>query len=456
MEKYLYFDKHIEINTYLVGNNMLIVHDEDNENLNVDKIKQRYYVNDTAIAIVSLIDGSRTYEEIIQVLVDKYNESFDVIHGKVEIFLSTIEANYNVKILRAHEPIRRPIVVNERKKIYPVVASIELTYRCNIKCLHCYGEYGDEDKSEMALDDVKRLLRDLKTVGVEILEFTGGDVSIYPHLLEVLQFARSLDFRHIAVLTNGIALKGDVVDLIVSEPDKFIVQIDLHSLNDDYLKWFTKVGNTLEAIQANIKKFVSHKVLLRAATVVTKRNLHELEDIADWLHDNGVVSSAMGPVVNLGRAQENDVLLDDLESIQKFTDALKKINTKYKNFISIIEDTDPFRENCGSLTSNVTITPNGDVKHCTMDNLCYCNSSIGNVLKDGTIKELYDKNSNYVEAIFSTVPPKLNSDECSACDHRYFCANCILRAFVKRKEIGDECGWYNKHVPRVVKDKLSI
>lgn len=421
-----------------------------------EKLKERYYVNDTAIEIISLIDGNKTLSDIINILAKKYDEDTESIQSKVEKFLGSIKENYNVTVGFSDKPIDKPVKIRKVDNIYPVVASIELTYKCNLRCLHCYGEYGTNDISEMKLEDAKKLLLDLKDIGVQILEFTGGDVSLYPHLKELLEIALSLDYKFISILTNSVVMKDEIFDLVIANANKFVMQIDLHSLDDEYLKWFTKASNTVEIIKSNIKKMVDNGVVIRVATIATKKNVDELEKIADWLHDNGVINSAMGPVISLCRAKNNDVLLDDIESIKKFNDAIERINSKYKNFVSMIEDTKPFRANCGSLTSNVTITPNGDIKHCTMDNLEYVNSSIGNVFKDGSIKQIYDKNREYIDAIFSTKPPKLNLPECKECMHKYFCANCLLRGFIKHKEIGDECKWYQNLVPQIVKNKLSI
>ncbi|MDD0817509.1 hypothetical protein [Bacillus cereus] len=40
------------------------------------------------------------------------------------------------------EPINVPVNLIEEQTIYPKMASIEITNRCNVRCRHCYGDFG--------------------------------------------------------------------------------------------------------------------------------------------------------------------------------------------------------------------------------------------------------------------------------------------------------------------------
>ncbi|PEC57440.1 radical SAM/SPASM domain-containing protein, partial [Bacillus wiedmannii] len=104
------------------------------------------------------------------------------------------------------------------------------------------------------------------------------------------------------LLTNGIALSEKVMDIIIKNKSKTFVQIDMHSLDDNYLTWFFKVPNTLHKIKNNIMKLAENDVRLRIATIVTHLNVHEVEDIAEWVHNLGIDSIGVSPVIPMGRA----------------------------------------------------------------------------------------------------------------------------------------------------------
>ncbi len=372
-------------------------------------------------------------------------------------FLNSFTNSYELKILDGEHPFNKAVIVKNNKNIYPTVASLELTYKCNLRCRHCYGEYGDVNKIEMDINNLKKLLVELKELGIRIIEFTGGDVSIYPHFKEALLYAIDLDFDFICILTNGIALDDDIIEIIINNKNKVVMQIDLHSLDDNYLEWFTQVPNTIDRIKNIITKFTQNDVLIRIATVVTPKNVDEIETIADWVHNIGIKTYALSPVINLGRATflNDNLLFNNKEQLAKFEKVVNNIMSKYSNFLTVREDAVNERPNCGSLTSNVTIMPDGNIKHCTMDNSKYANTSIGNVF-DKPIKQIYDENTDYIEAVFALEPPKYDSIECRECDKKYFCGNCILRGFISRKDKGEECKWYTNKVPQIIKEKLSI
>lgn len=446
LNKYVFLDKNFEIRRAKSMKHMLLIKDITATNV-------KFYVNDLAVEIFSLMDGTKTYNDIIEILQDKYSEAFDSVKSKLDMFFKQIDNDYGFKVIFSDSLVNKPVKVIDTNNIYPVVVSIELTHKCNLRCLHCYGEYDCKNNDEADLDCVKKFLKDAKDIGVEIIELTGGDISVYPHLMEVLETCLELKFENIALLTNGVVLSSDIVDFIIENKDRFVVQIDLHSLRDEYLAWFTGAKNTVEKIKALIKKLVDNDVVLRVASTITKKNIDELEEIADWLHDNGVKRFAAGPVIKMGRAENNDVLLDDIESINKFNAAVKNINARYDKFIGIIDEFDLHRENCGTLTSNVCIAPSGEIKYCVMDNMSDLNCNIGNVFRK-SIKDIYDEHSNLFIDIANAASPKLNSDECRECVHRYFCANCLLRGLLKHKQIGEKCKWYSKHMTKLMQQKL--
>src|ERR1700745_691243 len=54
----------------------------------------------------------------------------------------------------------------------PLSAHLDLTYRCNERCVHCYLDH--HDHGEMTTAEIKRLLEEMADAGVFILTFSGG------------------------------------------------------------------------------------------------------------------------------------------------------------------------------------------------------------------------------------------------------------------------------------------
>lgn len=455
MGKYVYWNENLEIREFLDGTQVLVINKSKDNGLATRKnMKTTYTINESAAEIITLINGTRTYDEIISFLASKYNEENDSIRAKITPFIKSISNLYNINIMEQQNSNEIPVNFIEKSILYPSVASIELTNKCNIKCMHCYGDYGNAKDQIMSLDNAKLLLTDLKNVGVRIIELTGGEITVHPHIKEILLHAIDLNFDQISFLTNGVSLSDEVMEILIENKEKVFVQIDMHSLNDDYLTWFTKVSNTLNVIRNKIIRLAENKVKIRVATIVTHKNINEISDIADWVHSLGIGHYGVSPVVSLGRASNsNKDLYLNKNDTKNFEEILEKINFKYKGFLSIIDGDRSKSKNCGCLTSHCVISSNGDVKICTMDNLEYFNSSIGNVFEK-SLKYIYNDNSEYINSFFNISSPKMDSQECKECEHKYFCHSCLLRGLFKAKEMKGHCVWYINKVPSIVKEKL--
>jgi len=90
---------------------------------------------------------------------------------------------------------------------------VDLTTRCNMKCSPCFMDANQLDHVyEPDLQEIKSLLdRAISTEPKREFNilFTGGEPTIYPHFLEVVEYARSIGLRRLHVATNGIRFAED-------------------------------------------------------------------------------------------------------------------------------------------------------------------------------------------------------------------------------------------------------
>jgi len=56
----------------------------------------------------------------------------------------------------------------------PISVHVDVTYRCNERCEHCYLDH--DDKGEMTTQEIKNILDQLAEAGVFFLVFSGGEV----------------------------------------------------------------------------------------------------------------------------------------------------------------------------------------------------------------------------------------------------------------------------------------
>jgi len=92
---------------------------------------------------------------------------------------------------------------------------VELTARCNERCIHCYAESDPSRTEFLSLAEIRDVLDAAFDLGRPFVQFTGGDPLIHPHLVEAVAHARSLDPSGIEVYTNGLLLNEALIARLV-------------------------------------------------------------------------------------------------------------------------------------------------------------------------------------------------------------------------------------------------
>src|ERR1700736_383467 len=86
----------------------------------------------------------------------------------------------------------------------PLSAHLDLTYRCNERCVHCYLDH--DDHGEMTTAEIKELLDQMADAGVFYLTVSGGEIMMRRDFFEILEHARLRTFC-IKLKTNGVLIR---------------------------------------------------------------------------------------------------------------------------------------------------------------------------------------------------------------------------------------------------------
>src|SRR6201981_1275582 len=85
----------------------------------------------------------------------------------------------------------------------PLNVQLDLTYRCNERCVHCYLDH--EDHGEMTTAEIKHLLNEMADAGVFVLTLSGGEIFLRKDFFEILEHARQLMFC-VKLKTNAVLI----------------------------------------------------------------------------------------------------------------------------------------------------------------------------------------------------------------------------------------------------------
>ena len=84
------------------------------------------------------------------------------------------------------------VVDRSMARAVPLSVHVDLTMRCNERCVHCYRVI--EDRPELTTAELTALLADLARAGTLYLTFSGGEVFLRPDLFELIAEAKRLRF----------------------------------------------------------------------------------------------------------------------------------------------------------------------------------------------------------------------------------------------------------------------
>ena len=85
----------------------------------------------------------------------------------------------------------------------PLSVQLDVTYRCNERCVHCYLDH--DDHGEMTTAEINDVLDQLADAGVFFLTLSGGEVLMRRDFFEIVEHARRLLFN-VKMKTNGVMI----------------------------------------------------------------------------------------------------------------------------------------------------------------------------------------------------------------------------------------------------------
>lgn len=229
-----------------------------------------------------------------------------------------------------------------------------LTSLCNEDCMYCFRELNERQlKAQQNLKVIDKLL----ALGVERITYCGGEPLLYPNLIELMKYSKSLGITN-NIITNGSLLNEDNLDDYMPFIDKITFSIDSPS---DYVNCSIGRGKHHYEHIKRILPLIHQKyphVIIEINSVVTRESIKEVdymfESIAGELSFYGIKKwkiSRFCPLRGYAKARENLFSLPD-----KVFDAIKN---KYDGQKAMFEIS---VRDYSDINENIIVSPKGALK----------------------------------------------------------------------------------------------
>ena len=202
-----------------------------------------------------------------------------------------------------------------RKQLYqhPILKFffLELTLRCNERCLHCGSSCGDVPSEELTLEQYQRILDEVAEdfdVKDLLLCITGGEPLLRKDFFDILGYAYGKGYRW-GMTTNGTLITKDVAHKLRECGMKTIsVSIDgLEASHDAFRQTPGGYRKAMEGIRNLINEGgFAH---IQVTSVMNHENLHELDALYEIFCDLDIDSWRVIGIEPMGRALSHPELL---------------------------------------------------------------------------------------------------------------------------------------------------
>lgn len=112
-------------------------------------------------------------------------------------------------------------------KQHTCIALIEVTNDCNLKCPVCYASAGRKEYLDMAtIEKMMDFYQEAEYGKAEILQLSGGEPTVHPKIIEIIKLARTKNFKHVMLNTNGLRISEDIK--FVEELSEFVGGFEIY------------------------------------------------------------------------------------------------------------------------------------------------------------------------------------------------------------------------------------
>lgn len=357
---------------------------------------------------------------------------------------------------------------------YPNQCYIEITDKCNLKCIHCFASASDQNCEHMTTEDIIKIYKQIEELGVVFINISGGEPLLNPDFYSIIEVAVEQPYET-CLLTNGILWDIDSIRKL-AEIDKYrklTIQISIDG--DSNMMQIQRGMNDCQFQQMfeNIRAFKAHGFNVTALHVANSLTIKNSVQVCKTLLEaNEVDSVQIVPIFSAGRAVQNakqlighweewERIVLEVTDIRKYNlwgDLSKSINLgfftlfelalpldrsdRHQDIIDIwglnVDDQQIYKSQmkrpcfCEAGRSELAISASKQLYPCvaSIRSSMKCGS-----LRDSSVGEIWES-SKQLEWFRNGIDNIVNKEPCNSCTYKQICnGGCRLSAL---ELIGDK------------------
>ncbi len=254
----------------------------------------------------------------------------------------------------------------------PISGILELTSRCNLKCVHCYlGPQEEQRKKrdlEMTTEQAKDVIDQISASGCLYLVITGGDPMVRKDFAQVYRHAREKGLI-VTVFCDGVLVTDKIVRLFQEIPP-YNVDVSVYGATPATYEQVTRIPGSFPRFLSGIDRLAEGGIPFSLKTVLMSINKHELAAMRRAAAKLGVkfrVDTAIFPCLPTHDHEPLDLRVEPEEAVELELSDPDQLR-QWVEYADRRQDqpTSDKLYTCGAGVTNFFVDPQGYASPCLM------------------------------------------------------------------------------------------
>ena len=293
----------------------------------------------------------------------------------------------------------------------PICLTWELTYACNLQCVHCLSSSGQRDDRELSTAEAKRVLDELRDLQVFYINIGGGEPMVRRDFFELVEYSVASGIG-VKFSTNGAFIDAEKARRLASM-DYLDIQISLDGVDAVTNDAVRGAGSYDMARRAMDNLAAANFGPFKISVVVTRQNVPQLDEFK-------ALADSYGAQLRVTRLRPSGRGVDSWEHLHPTNAQQREIyNWLMANGENVLTGDSFFHLNalgpalpglnmCGAGRVVCLIDPIGDVYACPF--VIHDEFRAGNVRDEGGFAKVWKQSD-----LFTSLREPQSAGACASC-----------------------------------------
>ncbi len=307
----------------------------------------------------------------------------------------------------------------------PICLTWELTYACNLQCVHCLSSSGRRDPRELTTEECEAVIDELQRMQVFYINIGGGEPTIRKDFWHLVRYAVDHGVG-VKFSTNGSGIDAEVAEQL-AESDYVDVQISIDGADADTNDQVRGEGSFATAVQAMEHLQAAGFEGFKISVVMTRHNIPQVDEFK-------AMADHYGAQLRLTRFRPSGRGADSWEALHPTDQQQRELYHWLMDHpdvltgdaffhLSALGEALPGLNLCGAGRVVCLIDPVGDVYACPF--VLHDEFLAGSVRDDGGFQKVWQESD-----LFTELREPQSAGACASCGHFDACqGGCMAAKF---------------------------